>query len=373
MRPAQRLNRTIPLFGIAVVVTLSTTAESTALEPAGAERWEFGPVLPQCRTAFGCCTVNAGVVIVGGSYWVTPTDAPPNKRWLASVLQLAPEDGEWRQLPDFPTRIDTPLLVAEGNRVYAIGGHNEKGQLSSTYWIDTEAPSPSWRRGPDLPRPLARLRGGTWRGVVYALTDESASPPAASDTRRRASLLAWEPDDPDSLWREVTRAPNAEVCRAATVLGDVVYLFGGATPREGQQLDLSVAVWAYKLDTDTWRRLRSLPYALRDATATPLDGRHILIAGGVEEAAPASATPDGKPRIVLSSGCLVYDTQRDEFSSVEPLRVAVADQGLAVYSGYVLAVGGEDSVYRTRTDLVQRQSVQRIMAGLGSGRGLGDP
>jgi hypothetical protein len=42
--------------------------------------------------------------------------------------------------------------------------------------------------------------------------------------------------------------------------------------------------------------------------------------------------------------------------------LATADHGLAVLNGKIFVVGGEDSPYRTRTDLVQCCDVQELLA-----------
>jgi len=92
---------------------------------------------------------------------------------------------------------------------------------------------------------------------------------------------------------------------------------------------------------------------MRDTTALALNERYVLLAGGVEEAVSAQSAPDHKSRILLSTRCLIYDTIEDKFMAARPLRLATADHGLAILDTQLFVVGGEDSPYRTRTDLVQ--------------------
>jgi N-acetylneuraminic acid mutarotase len=126
---------------------------------------------------------------------------------------------------------------------------------------------------------------------------------------------------------------------------------------------LSNAVWAFDLENRSWNACSSLPFPLRDATAVALDERYILITGGVEDAADSQQISDGKSRVILSNRSLVYDCSADAFKFAEPLRLAVADHGLVAFNSDILVVGGEDSPYRTRTDLVQRCAVQDLHEG----------
>lgn len=133
---------------------------------------------------------------------------------------------------------------------------------------------------------------------------------------------------------------------------------------ESNNLRLSDKSWAFDLDDRGWTALRPLPYALRDATAAALDDSFVLIAGGVEQAAGADQTADHQPRIILSNRCLLYDAAADRFTFAASLRLAVAGHGLVRRELDVLAIAGEDSPYRTRTDLVQRAAVDAcILAG----------
>jgi hypothetical protein len=92
---------------------------------------------------------------------------------------------------------------------------------------------------------------------------------------------------------------------------------------------------------------------IRDATATAVDDRTILITGGVECAAPRPAAPDGQDRIFLSNAAIAYDVATDRYHELRALPLAVADHGLACVGHRIYVVGGEDSIHRTRTDLVQ--------------------
>jgi hypothetical protein len=116
------------------------------------------------------------------------------------------------------------------------------------------------------------------------------------------------------------------------------------------------------LKTGAWTRGSKLPYPLRDSTAGCIDNRFILLIGGVEDAVTQQQSPDGQARIILTNRCLVYEIASDRFTAAEPLRLATADHGVAIRGSEVIAVAGEDSPYRTRTDLVQRGHFSAVQA-----------
>jgi hypothetical protein len=209
---------------------------------------------------------------------------------------------------------------------------------------------------------LSRLRGGTWRNTIVAITDEPVGP---GETQARGPVvIALDTAAPGASWKEISTAPQPKVgYRAAAVTGDKLFLFGGASPAGADQLPLTNKVWCYLLPTDKWSACARLPSPIRDATAVRLDDQHIALVGGVEEAVNSASAPNRTARIVLSTRCLIYDALKDSFNEAEPLRLATADHGLAVLENRLYVVGGEDSPYRTRTDLVQSCELQTLLEG----------
>ena len=273
----------------------------------------------------------------------------------ADVCWFVPDAKIWNRLADFPVEIGQVLVVPVKDRVYAVGGRNANKALRETYWIEPLHPMSDWQRGPDLPLPLCALQGGVAGNVIYAVTDGHAMEELdATQTVGLPAVLALDTARSDAKWTEIVKVPDPKIgYRTAAVAGGKLLLFGGATTLPDGSLSLSDSVWAFDLEHRTWNACSPLPFRLRDATAVALDDRYILIAGGVEDAANSEHRTGGKPRIILSNRSLVYDCSTDAFKFAEPLRLAVADHGLVTFDSEILAVGGEDSPYRTRTDLVQ--------------------
>lgn len=360
---ANHISRKECVLALALIATASLSS-SVKAEPGGvALDWTWGPMLPRACSAFGSCQIADGAITVGGTFWSGAEGAPPEKHWMADVYRLPPGADSWIRLPDYPAVIGQPLLVCVDDAVYVIGGRSKDAAYAGTSRLSTNEANAAWRRGPDLPRPLFGLVGGVDGDVIYAVTDRYATiDGSASAIDESATVLAWNTAAKNSGWTRVSHAPDPEVgYRAAEIVGGKLYLFGGAVLGDDKNLQLRDTVWSFDLQTKTWTGCAALPYPLRDASAVGLDGRSILITGGVEEAASPEDSTDGQPRIILSNRCLLYDADTDQFSLAEPLRLAVADHGLVVRDSEVLVIAGEDSPYRTRTDLVQRGNAAGVL------------
>ena len=58
-------------------------------------------------------------------------------------------------------------------------------------------------------------------------------------------------------------------------------------------------------------------------------------------------------RVSFTSDCLIYDTVKDSYEKLTPMKKAVADTGLAIVGDTLYVIGGENNPFKTRTDLVQ--------------------
>jgi N-acetylneuraminic acid mutarotase len=301
-----------------------------------------------------------GVVTIGGTYWTASNAGAPVKHWIPDVYWLRSGAGAWERLPDYPLEVAQLLALAVGDKLYAIGGRNAHRPLRETHYLSLDSASAGWQRGPDLPRPLYALAGGSHNGVIYVVTDAVATQELNDGVAQPPQILVLDTNQNDPQWRELDTVPNADLgYHSIAIAGDSLFLFGGAV-QDGEILKLCDDVQAFDLGKRQWSPRRPLPQPLRDASAVALNDRYLLITGGVEDAADAVKTPDGEPRILLCNACLLYDVEADEFTYAPPLRMAVADHGVAVLDGKVLVIAGEDSPYRTRTDLVQAISVRRV-------------
>jgi N-acetylneuraminic acid mutarotase len=343
------------LLALALIATPSLGSSANAETPYLRVGWTWAPLFPRACSAFGICETPQGVITVGGTYWSPADLAAPTKQWVADVHRLRPKGGQWDRLPNYPTAVGQSLTISINEKVFVIGGRNSAAALAESNWISIHDSTDAWRRGPNLPKPLFGLVGGVCGSTIYAVTDPYATLNEGEVDPIGATVLAWDTAIENAGWVRVSTAPDPDVgYRTAELVDGKLYLFGGARPGNSKELILQDEVWAFDLEKKAWAKGNNLPYPMRDASAAKLDETRILITGGCEDAASSEPSVVAESRVILTNRCLLYDTVADEFEVVEPLRLAVADHGVVVNDSEILVIAGEDSPYRTRTDLVQR-------------------
>lgn len=354
--PSHNVWRWITLATAATLLSActSTSIRSMADRQAVSVDWNWGPTLPVVKSAFCTAAVGGDIVTVGGTWWGQDEQGKPIKRWRSEVYRLSFGENKWRRLPDFPRPVGYALAVAIDAKLYVIGGTKgpgEKDTLRGVYMIDLAADEPAWRHISDLPRPASRLRGGRVGQSIVVIGTNCVD---------GDNTYVWTLDTENigAGWWQTSGPPHDRVgYLSGTTCGDSLYVFGGGT-NVPDGIRLRADAYALNLSTSKWRKIEPLPIPMRDMTVSALDHRFILIVGGVEQAGVTGPGTDPLGQDILSSRVYCYDTLEDVYRPMDPLRLAVADFGLAVMSNRVVVVAGEDSVYKSRTGIVQVGVVQ---------------
>lgn len=321
--------------------------------------WGWGPVLPQARTGRVTAVAGGLIVTAGGTWWEDTARSGKVKHWATAVHALEPQSSGWRALPAYPVPVGEAFAAAIGSKFYVIGGRGETAGNAGVNILDVAAPDAGWEPGPGLPRPRWGTTGAVIDGVIYLLGGVEGDP--QGESRPAGDVVALDPRRPEKGWQRVAQLPDPLVEWPMAAGGDgVLYLFGGmASAPEKTDKGYLPRADAYALDLKSrrWRKIRPLPIALGSGAATAVDRRRILLTGGYALAALPSPTPDDKTRTYYSTACFLYDTVLEQYNPCAPLSLAVVDHGLGYWRGKAYVVGGEDTPYRTRTDLVQVGSI----------------
>ena len=336
-------------------------------EPSLKIDWTWGPVLPTAQTALGTVAIGRDIIVVGGAYWVDRPDDVSTKIWSDRVWKLKSDTMQWSSLPNYPIPLGIPLVVADGQTVWVIGGSSDNKMTAETYSLDLSLSDSEWRPGPSLPTPRMGAKGGVLNGVIYVAAGteerEGKSQPAMD-------LLRLDTRNLKQGWQHVTDVPGPNVeWRSGTIVGETLYLFGGLItpdlaieiPQEMVRVWHNVATfiprsesYAFEIPSGRWKNLRPLPVPMGSGNCTAIDDHRILITGGIALAIPKDRLPDHKIRTYLSNECLLYDIKKDQYEKLtSSLRKGVLDHGSATIDSTVYVIGGEDSQWQTRTDLVQ--------------------
>lgn len=230
-----------------------------------------------------------------------------------------PARNEYARLPDTPTRVDHPLLAADGDDVYLVGGFVD-GVATAAAWrySSTErrwtalAPMPTargalggavigdelyaaggspptdragstkpygtleildlrtgrWRSGPPLAFPRHHAGVAALDGALYVVGGRGATD---------YSLAYNERFDPRTgRWETLAPLPQAVGGLAAVTVGNEVIAVGGGDDPAGW---VTGATWAYRPGEDRWRRLPDLVHARHGHGAAAVGGRAYVFGG----------------------------------------------------------------------------------------------
>ena len=133
--------------------------------------WTILPDLPEPRSSHDAIIVGDRLYVVGG--W---TLHGTETVWLSTAwsIQLPAEGKTWKKLPSPPFARRALALAATQNRIYAIGGMNEKGGPTtdvSLYDIESH----EWRSAPALQgKPMNGFGAAAWNqgDTIIATTSE---------------------------------------------------------------------------------------------------------------------------------------------------------------------------------------------------------
>ena len=350
------------LLMVCVMVGLAKAQPSVEVE------WTWGPVLPMAQSAVGTVAIGRDIVIVGGTYWVNSRDGVPTKIWSDKVWKLNTETMKWTSLRDYPLPLGYPLVVADTKRIWVIGGASEKRTHSKIHVLDVSQTNADWKPGPPLPVPRMGGKGGIADGMIYVAAGtelrETQSTPAMD-------LLRLDTRNLKHGWQHVSNIPGPHIeWRSGTISDGTLYLFGGlmtpdpVVPRSPDKVVRAThnmatltprsESCAFNIASHRWKNLRPLPVPMGSGGCTGIDDHRILITGGLALAIAKNRLSDHKIRTYLSNECLLYDTKKDQYETLtSSLRLSVLDHGSAIIGGTVYVIGGEDSTWKTRTDLVQ--------------------
>jgi len=352
------------LLSFVLVITLAGLVDTTSVQ---ALDWSWGPVLPQAQTAEGSVAIHQSIVIVGGTSWFGLGENPPRKVYANKVWRLAADGTKWQALVHYPLPIAYALVLADADTLWVIGGANETGLLSATYSLDLSERDPAWRTGPSLPVPRMGSKGGIADGVIYV----AAGTEQREDQQSPATdVLCLDTRIPKDGWQHVAEIPgNCAEWRMGTVVGGNLYLFGGLVAADTSQDGVEsgertfhraapfipqAESCRYDITSKQWEQLKPLPTPTGSGACAVPDEGHIIITGGMALAMEGSHQPDHRNRLYLTSECLVYDIEKDRYERLNPpMRLAVSDQGCVCLEKKLFVIGGEDSPWKSRTDLVQ--------------------
>ncbi len=252
------------MFKVGVLIMAAAFAGPTAT--AQQLQWREMAELPRPVAGYMGGVVKGKLLILGGSYWENK-----QKHWADLVQAFDPATNSWSNLAPLPEPRSDAASTTLGDDLYCFGGGVQKDVRSDAIVFHNG----KWSKveGGDLPEPRLYAVAVTSRGWIYVLGGIRT----AGDYKSVSNALwRWKPRH---KWERLAPLPGPErLSHAMAVLGDDIYVFGGATT--GPQ-DVENLKDAYKYNTKTgkWTKLPDLSVANRAWWAVGVGKRALVIAG----------------------------------------------------------------------------------------------
>jgi N-acetylneuraminic acid mutarotase len=306
--------------------------------------WEDRHAMPEGVGGGATAVMDGTLVYAGGASWTHGA-----KRWRKEVHVYHIASNHWQAGPPLPVPLAYGASV-KGNGALEIFGGTDGTRVYRDCWR-LESGRQSWQRAGEAPRDTLLGRAERVDGRDYLFGGCSD---VADLTRCTDDVQVREAD---GGWRKVSRMPQGAIAMpaSATVRG-LVYLFGGCSmPKAGRLVNRAEA-YAFDPRSGRWQRLKDLPRANRDLTAAVLEDRYILLFGGYTASQEEAA---GKPPdFGFSSAVLAYDVEKETYTDLTPMPLAVAGMEMLVEGNFVYGMGGENRM-RDRTSRLLAARIRR--------------
>ena len=275
------------------------------------------------------------------------------KRMLIAVIQLgvvtlgllvatrpAQAQGKWEKLAPFPEPAEEILGAAAGGKMYVFAGLAPIWKpMGMVYEYDPA--TDHWTKKKPMALPSHHVAFTEYHGKIYAFGGfvyPQSGPPAWVPINN-----AWEYDPATDTWKALAPMPSKRGSPVAAVVGDKIYVIGGATTLPGTtdpaispatpQLCLGT-VEEYDPEKNTWRERNPMPTPRNHTTAGVVNGKIYVLGGRVGAAFIALATD--------ISVVEEYDPATDKWGTPRArMPTARSAVGSGVYNGRVYVAGGE--------------------------------
>jgi N-acetylneuraminic acid mutarotase len=248
--------------------------------------------------------------------------------------------GKWLKLAPFPQPAEEISGAAAGGRMYVFAGLAPIWKpVGMVYEYDPR--TDKWTKKRPMALPSHHVAFTEFRGKIYAFGGfvlPESGPPGWTPINN-----AWEYDPVADTWQALAPMPSKRGSSLAGVVGDRIYVIGGATTIPGSKETavyptrphMSVGtVEEYDPASNTWRERSAMPTPRNHAAIGVVNGKIYVIGGRV-----------GAAFIGLASDISVveeYDPATDQWSGPRArMPIARSAIGAGVDGGRIYVAGGE--------------------------------
>ena len=313
--------------------------------------WKELPAIPDTIGFAGSYggVANGALVVAGGANF--PDGGVPwkgsEKVWHDAVFVLENENGVWKKVGRLPDSLAYGVSVTWKEGVVLAGGGNAREHSSKVWYLQYERNTVTFKKLPDLPKPIANATGIILADVLYIMGGTSS--PSAKETEH--NFWALDLNNESASWQVLAPWPGpSRMLAVAAAQGESLFLFSWAELKDGKRHYLKDA---YRYHSkDGWKSIAALPKAVVAAPgpAYSIAGQ-ILIFGGDDGMLAALNEPDLATHPGFSNAILLYDVADNTWESAGLMpKFPAVTAPLVCWNNELIIAGGEikPSVRTTR-------------------------
>ena len=189
------------------------------------DRYTAAPLLPEPRAGGGLAVVNGQLHYFGGLMADRDTDS--GDHWMLDLEGWMQGSATWTHAAPMPAPRNQFSTVVFDGRIYAVGGqfHHDSVQLDQPRTDIYDPVTDTWSSGPDLPKGHSHAEGATFvhDGNIYMIGGHTT--PTGGTKSQDPDILRLTRGSP---WQKVGELPGPLSSPAAAIIGNQLYVAGGA-------------------------------------------------------------------------------------------------------------------------------------------------
>ncbi|WP_343793137.1 Kelch repeat-containing protein [Brevundimonas kwangchunensis] len=327
------LDRRLFLAASAAALTPALATPAVARQtPSG---WTTRAAMPWTAQEVYCAVRGDGIVVAGGL-----VGRPAGELHIENRTGIYhPAGDRWVEGPRLPEPRHHPMLIADGDTVYALGGYGRTGAGDWTAMTEVWAlRGEAWEPAGTMPAPQSETVGVSYAGRLHLITGRAPAGAANGQWNDQADIADHRVFLPaEGRWETARPCPMARNSAAAAVLDGAIWVAGGRTVSGGGTGRLD----RYDPQADHWDTLAPIPrsYAANNQVGGGLamaaaNGK--LVAFGGEWFRPRAQGGGGG----VFAETWIYDPATDAWTQGPDMATPRHGLAAAAVGGVVYAIAG---------------------------------
>lgn len=244
-----------------------------------------------------------------------------------------PSSDSWSKKSDMPTARSATTAAVVGDKIYVIGGYydNDKGVALRTPKVEVYSPdSDTWVTSTPMKVGRSWAAAAVVGDSIYVIGGANESAGIVSTVEALNTTT--------DVWTTKTNLPVAANAPSAVAYNGKIYLVGGLKSYNAPRASYN-SIYEYDPGSNMWKAKTNLLAATESAAIATLNGK-IYILGGANETVQHSAVQ-------------IYDPLENKVSSFTQLTTSRFQSGAAVVDGQLYIIGGSTGGTNGTLDTVE--------------------